>query len=268
MQVKKAFFPKKYLGQHFLINPHVQQKIISACQLKPSDTVLEIGPGRGILTRSIVQQVQRVIAIEKDKELVDYLCQTLTASNIDIIHADILKYPFGRLPEHLKIIGNLPYNIATAIVEKVIRHRAQCDVFYMTVQLEQGLRMTAEPHNKDYGAFSCFVQYYAQVKKLFNIKNTCFNPAPKVQSCFVSLKLLPAPRWKADNEDFLFTLINTCFAQRRKIILNPLAALIGKNQLLEILKGLNLSPKSRAENLTLEDYVRLANTLFEVKKSG
>ena len=253
--------PKKYLGQNFLINPHILNKIIASCDLKPTDAVLEIGAGQGVLTKALSPLVKHVTAVETDQRLAQDLKQQFQGSNVTIVHGDILQFPFESLPSPLKVIGNLPYNIATPIIEKVILNRTRCPNFYLTVQLEHGLRIVARPHSKDYGSFSCFVQYYADAKKLFNIKNTCFYPAPKVQSCFVKLAFTQEPKWRAFHEEDLFKLIRQAFRYRRKTIINSLAKEMEKEKLMKIFQELHFDGQWRAEDLTLSQYVLLANRL-------
>jgi len=260
---KPAIIPKKRLGQNFLINTTIQEKIISSCDLKPTDVVLEIGAGKGALTEAIAKQVNHVYAIETDEGLVKYLEQNLTQKNISVIHADILHYSFKSLPNNIKVIGNLPYNIASPIIEKVLLNRKQFTSLYMTVQLEFGKRLLAKPHTKDYGSLSCFIQYYTQGKMLFKIKNSAFYPIPKVQSCFLCLKILSDPKKKLINEKYLFQIIRQAFGQRRKTIQNSLQPLCAKNDLLTILTSIQIDPRSRAENLSLEDYIRLADRLIK-----
>ena len=255
----EVFFPKKSLGQNFLVSPHIQGKIIAASELAPEDVVLEIGPGKGVLTRPIAQRVRKVFAVEKDNYLAARLEQEFAGTNVTIEHADILKYPFEQLPAPMKVVGNLPYNIATPIIEKVLAFRHKFPVFYMTVQLEYGNRIVAKPGSKDYGSLSCFVQYYARAKKIFRIPPSAFSPAPKVDSCFLSLRTRPGPADKARDEEFLFKLIRACFIQRRKTIRNSLAVVYGKEAAEELLRALKIDPRLRAEDLSLEDYVRLAN---------
>ena len=253
-----SFFPKKSLGQNFLVNPRIQQKIIEACELEKDDVVLEIGPGQGALTRPLSERVSKVFAIEKDDRLAGRLSGEFAGTNVLIIHDDVLEYSFDRLPEGVKVVGNLPYNIATPIIEKVLTFRHKFSAFYLTVQLEYGNRIAATPGSRDYGSLSCFVQYYADVRKLFNIPPSAFSPAPKVESCFLFLRPLSQPRWPARDEQFLFILIRACFSQRRKTIRNSLATVYGE-ETGEILKKLNIDPMLRAEDLGLQDYVRLAN---------
>ena len=255
----EVFFPKRSLGQHFLVDPRIRERIIAACDLTKDDVVLEIGPGKGALTRPLADRVKKVLAIEKDNFLAPQLEKESAGTNVAIEHADILKYPFEQLPAPMKVVGNLPYNIATPIIEKVLAFRHKFSVFYMTVQLEYGNRIVARQGNKEYGSLSCFVQYYAQAQKLFKIPPSAFRPAPKVDSCFLSLRMRPEPARKARDEEFLFKLIRACFSQRRKAIRNSLAVVYGREEGEELLRNLNIDPMLRAEDLSLEDYVRLAN---------
>jgi 16S rRNA (adenine1518-N6/adenine1519-N6)-dimethyltransferase len=252
--------PKKYLGQHFLTDVRIQQKIIQACELNNDDMVVEIGPGQGVLTRLIAPVVKRLICVETDRDLIGPLRLSLPSS-VETIHADFLKWDMGQLHPGPKVIGNIPYYISTPIIEKLIQDRAQFSAAFLTVQLEFGQRLTAKPGGKDYGSLSCFAQYYADIKMLFKIKNTCFKPAPKVDSCFLRLMMRPHPQERASDEEFLFKLIQTAFQQRRKNIVNSLKSLVGQEKLEESLKGLGISSNARAENLTLSNYIALCNHL-------
>ena len=257
----KLFFAKKSLGQNFLVDPRVKQKIAAACELNRKDVVLEIGPGQGSLTELIAPHVDHVFVIEKDYQLVEQLPQRLNHSNITIIHADVLQHPFESLPDNLKLIGNLPYNIATPIIEKIIHYRRKFSTFYLVLQLEHGQRLAAQPSTKDYGSFTCFVQYYCDIKILFKIKSTAFRPMPKVESCFIRLNFLKQPRYAVKDERILFNLIQKAFQQRRKTIVNSLSRMIEKKKVEKILKELNINLQWRAENLSLEDYVKIVNHL-------
>lgn len=262
------FRPKRALGQNFLVSPHAVTKIVTACHPRPEDTILEIGPGKGILTKALAPRVKKIYAIEKDDYLAKQLQEVFRETNVEIIHADVLKHPFATLPQGLKGVGNLPYNIATPILEKIFEYRHLFSVFYMTVQLEYGNRMAAAPHSKEYGALSCFVQYYAHVRKLFQIPAGAFRPAPKVTSCFLELALKSVLTPEAEDEQLLFHVIRTCFQQRRKTLENALSARWGKDTIRPILQDLKIDPKARAENLSLEDYVSLSNRVNQMPASG
>lgn len=265
MNQRDPFIPKKSLGQNFLVNSAVAERIVNACHFTPADIVLEIGPGKGALTHELSRQCKSVLAIEKDKILAEQLKEDFKDSNVQIFNDDILTYPFDKLPDNIKIIGNLPYNIATLIIKKIIDHRSKCRQLYITVQLEYGQRIVAKPNTKSYGSFSCFIQYYMEPKILFKIKPSAFLPIPKVQSCFLRLDLLNKPKHKAEDDNLLFSMIRSCFGQRRKIILNSLAGTISKDKIPHLLETLEINPKLRAENLSLQDYVRISNA---VKKAS
>lgn len=252
--------PKKNLGQNFLTDVHIQQKIIQACDLKIDDVVVEIGPGQGVLTRLIAPQVARLICVETDRDLIEPLRASLPPA-VEVVHADFLKWDMSHLPDGIKVIGNIPYYISTPIIEKLIKERAKLSSAFLTVQLEFGQRLKAQAGGKDYGSLSCFAQYYADIKMLFKIKNTCFKPAPKVDSCFLRLMMRPQPEVMAADEEFLFKLIQTAFQQRRKTIVNSLKGMVGKERLEELLKIQDINPNARPENLTLTNYIELCNRL-------
>jgi 16S rRNA (adenine1518-N6/adenine1519-N6)-dimethyltransferase len=251
---------KKHLGQNFLHDIRIQQKIVQACDLKPEDVVVEIGPGQGVLTRLIAPHVKRLICVEMDRDLIEPL--RMSSTSIEIIHADFLKWGMGHLPDGVKIIGNIPYYISTPIIEKLIADRTRISAIFLTVQLEFGQRLSAKAGGKNYGSLSCFAQYYADIKMLFKIKNTCFKPVPKVDSCFLRMMIRPQPQGAGTHEDFLFKLIQTAFQQRRKNIINSLKGLVGKEKLEEALIKLNINLNARAENLTLSNYINLCNRLM------
>jgi 16S rRNA (adenine1518-N6/adenine1519-N6)-dimethyltransferase len=260
-----VFVPKKQLGQIFLADPNITHKIIAACQFQADETVVEIGPGEGVLTKEIAPRVRRLIAIETDRRLCERLHAQLPADRLEIIHADFLKFDMNSLPSPVKIVGNLPYYISTPIISKILLHHRQVKEFYGMLQLEYGRRLAAQPGSKDYGSFSCFAQYYADVKMLFTIKNTCFRPVPKVHSCFLRFGIREDPVLKAKDETMLFNLIRCGFQQRRKTILNALSAPYKKEVLLAVFQTLDINPKARAESLHLEDFIKIADALSENK---
>ena len=257
---KKVLTAHKSLGQHFLTDHNIIQKIIGACRISKSDTVLEIGPGLGALTFALCAQANQVIAVEKDKRLCGKLKES-PLSNLEIMNQDILKFEFEALREKVKAVGNLPYNISSPIIEKLISNRDKLTSIFLTVQLEFGQRIIAEPGSEDYSALSCFVQYYTVPKILFKIKGTCFRPIPKVDSCFMQIELRTSLPAKAKNEELLFKIIHAAFGQRRKMILNSLSSLIEKEKLQTLLASLKINPQLRAENLGLSDFVRIADAV-------
>ena len=254
---------KAPLGQNFLNDQRVLHKIVEACAFTPQDTVVEIGPGKGSLTRLLAPRVKALHAVEYDKGLVEGLsCPNVFVGHpVTIIHSDFLKWNFDDVPHPVKVIGNIPYYISTPIIESLLKHRAHITEAFLTVQKEFGERLAAKPGGKDYGSLSCFVQYYADVKVLFKIKNTCFTPPPKVDSCFVRLAFHLKPAYHPKGEQKMFTVIRTAFAQRRKTIVNALSPLVDKGTLSAVLIGLGLSLQARPETLSLQNYVDISDAL-------
>lgn len=252
------------LGQNFLTDKHSVERIINACHLSKGENILEIGPGQGALTHYLAQSECKIFAVEKDRRLAQQLESEFVGNDIKIISGDILKFDFDQLPHPIKVIGNIPYNISTPIIEKIIANKHRISEAFLTVQLEFGQRMTAKPHSKAYGSLTLFVQYHFDAKILFKIKAGSFSPKPKVDSCFVSLK--PVERKSAVSEKRLFTLIQTSFQQRRKTIINSMKNLIPPDKLSSLLDKLKLSHNLRAENLDLGQFMAIAE--FWEKEEG
>jgi 16S rRNA (adenine1518-N6/adenine1519-N6)-dimethyltransferase len=261
MSVTKSFHAKKNLGQHFLVDPAVRKRIIESCDLDSGDTILEIGPGKGAITSMLAGKVKHVFAIDTDQRCIDHLAKELTDKNITLIKDDILRFPLETLPSPIKVVSNLPYNIATPVIERLLERTGQFRSIYIMVQLEYGQRITAAPGTKDYGSFSCFVQYFADTELLFRISPRSFRPAPKVHSCFLKITTPARHGLKARDEELLFRVIRQAFQQRRKKMINSLSLLIDKDRLLPVLDKLKISEQCRAEQLSLEQFVDLANEL-------
>jgi len=239
--------------------------MIAACDLHLGETVLEIGPGPGVLTRSIAPRVSAVIAVEKDRELAGELKQQFSDTNTTVIHADFLDYPFDKLPSTVKVIGNVPYHISTAILEKLIANRRHINYAFLTLQLEFAQRLAAASgRSKAYGSLSCYAQYYADVEILFRIPARAFRPAPKITSCFLKLSFREPAEQAIDEED-LFALIRLAFQQRRKKLFNTLASWVEKKSVIATLTSLDIDASSRPEDLSLKDYVAVTNALAGLK---
>ncbi len=259
--------PKKSLGQNFLVDPNIRRKIVAACEFYPCDIILEIGSGRGELTRLIADRVSKVCALEIDPQLCRMLKDASDGlANIEIINRDILKFDltdyFRKATQRkIKVVGNIPYYISSEIIAHLLRHRAVIDKIYLTVQKEFAARVCAKPGSKDYGAFSCFAQYYAQAKVLFHIKNTSFSPVPKVDSSFLSLAITAQPQVKVNDERLFFKVIRQSFNQRRKTLRNSLRNLAPAEKLAGFFTSRNLGSNIRPEQLSLSDFADLANCL-------
>jgi 16S rRNA (adenine1518-N6/adenine1519-N6)-dimethyltransferase len=262
--------PSKRLGQNFLIDQNIKNKIINSIQLSKEDTVLEIGPGLGALTEDLCKNSKKVISIEKDTRLYDFLrachCESRRSrdeaiSNLELLNIDILKYEFKNSPQKLIIVGNLPYSISSPILNHLIDNRTAIDSAYITVQKEFGERVVAGPGTKDYASLSCYIQFYAEPKILFNIPRAAFFPAPEVDSCFLRLSMRKKKPFDV-NEDLFFKIVRSAFGKRRKTITSSLYSagiFPSKEALLAALKKAGISASARPETLSLEQFSSLTN---------
>ncbi len=251
--------PKKNLGQNFLIDRNIQERIIQASELKQEDTVLEIGPGRGEISQGLLQRVKKLVAVEIDSSLCPALKEKFSSClNFELINEDILKIELSKLfsaGRKIKVIANLPYYISTPAISHLLKHKKHISEIYLTLQKELAQRICAAPGTKAYGAFSCFVQFHAQAEILFEIKSASFWPKPKVDSFFIRLKPLAKPRIKISDEAMLFRIIRAAFNQRRKQLKNSLKKIIPPGAF----KKTGINPNSRAEELSLFDFSKLAS---------
>jgi len=249
---------KRHLGQNFLVDQNILSKMIDAAGLGPTDTVLEIGPGRGALTQKILESGATLFAVEKDPELTGYLAATIRSDRFHVVHDDFLTCDLTQFPGLTQVMGNIPYNISTPILNKLIENRRLLSKVFLTTQWEFAGRLRAKPGTKDYGALTCYIRYYADIEILFKISAQCFRPVPRVASCFFRLTFRP-PSLAADNEVWLFHVIRTAFQQRRKKILNSLTGLCGKQHFEDCLTELQIPHDKRADQLALNDFIRIAN---------
>ena len=257
---------KKHFGQNFLINENIKHKIIDAAQLSPDDTVLEIGPGLGALTEKIVETGAELFAVEKDPALAAHLPHLINAKNFHLIQDDFLTYDLRELPRITKVIGNIPYNISTPIIKKLLAHQAHLQTALLTTQWEFAKRLTAKPGTKDYGSLTCLVQYYAETDILFKINARSFRPAPKVASCFIKLQFRKHTACVQD-ERLLFRIIHTAFQQRRKKVQNALAGILEKNKMECVLETAGIKKDIRPDQISLEDYIRITDLIYRRQKN-
>lgn len=256
--------PKKRLGQNFLVDENIKQKIARYCDFKPSDTVLEIGAGRGELTRLFADSVKKIYALEIDADLYGYLKDSLRGyKNAQIIKGDILKFDlkkyFNPRKGKVKVFGNIPYYITSPILERLLRYKGQIDTIFITVQKEFAERICACAGSKDYSSFSCFIQYYARPQILFTIKRNSFFPRPKVDSCFLRLDIRRTPAVKVKNEKLFFKVIRAAFNKRRKTLRNSLKGIIGAQKLELFFGKYGIDRNIRPERLSLCDLANLTN---------
>lgn len=265
---------KKSLGQNFLVDESVIKKIVQAVDPRDGETIIEIGPGQGALTSSLVMTPSRVIAIELDRELAPLLKWKYRAfENFVIIEGDALVVDICEAiapASSARLVANLPYNISTVILQRLLDQRACLSELTLMLQREVAARITALPSTSERGYLSVLVQAYAEIETLFDVPPTAFRPSPKVWSTVVRLKPRPQPVVDVEDDDLLWRLVSTGFAQRRKTIFNNLrnahSLFAGGNidddlGVTRLLESSGIESKRRAETLTLEEWARLSRAI-------
>ena len=255
--------PRKRFGQHFLIDPNLLRKIVNLADIKPLNSVCEIGPGGGALTGLLCQAAQYVLALEVDPRMVEFLKTELAGcSNLEIQEQDALRYSFEDLPEHTIIVANLPYNISTPIMFRLLEAQQKITRMVLTVQLEVAQRLVAKPSTKDYGVLSVMVQHLAEVKFGFKVSRTCFRPVPNVDSGVVRLDIPQDHREKQEDLAQFQWTVRAAFGQRRKTIMNAFrSAGIPDECLSQVQQGTGISLSRRAEALSVEEFGYLSKAL-------
>jgi len=263
--------PKKQLGQNFLAEPSSAQMIVDRAALGPEDTVLEIGSGLGALTIPAAMQVARVTAVETDRKIAELLKTELLAAgrdNVTIVRDSILNLDIGNLAQgasgKIVVLGNLPYNISSQILVKLIKARAVVDRAIVMFQKELAERLVAKAGSKAYGRITVMLAYCSEIKSLATIKARMFFPRPKVDSEVIEIKFRENAGELADDEDYLFQVVKAAFGKRRKTLKNALSQSqlgIDGQRAEKALTAAGIDPVRRAETLTAEEFVRLSNTI-------
>ncbi len=261
--------PRKRFGQHFLIQPKTAERIVESAELGPSDVVVEVGPGLGALTRFILPRVGRLHLVELDRDLAVFLERNLPAADcrVSIHQQDILKVDFCALDqppeERLVVLGNLPYNISSPLIFRLLESRCCIKRAVLMVQKEVGERLTAAPGGRDYGVLSVLLGVYARAKSLFTVGPGQFYPSPAVDSLVVVIDFVEDTSYSTPSFALLRGLVNTCFQQRRKTLSNSLKGLAGANATLlqRALSACGIDPRRRPETLSAEEFVDLAKAL-------
>ena len=253
----------KSLGQNFLINEQIIDDIVNVSNVTADDVIIEIGPGLGSLTAKLADNAKKVIAIELDENMINILGERFSLyKNVEIIHADVLKVDLNKLIDgegNVKVVANLPYYITTPIVMKLLEENLKINSITVMVQKEVGERFCATPGGKEYGAITVSINYYTSPKIVLDVPKENFNPVPEVDSCVVKLDL-KNEHIELKDEKLFFRLIKTTFSQRRKNIGNSLIGIgISKQEVKEMLEELNLDVNLRAENLSIDQYAKIAN---------
>ena len=266
-------FQKKF-GQNFLIDTHVLDKIIRAANITKDDMVIEIGPGIGTMTQYLAEAAGKVIAVEIDKNLIPILEETLDGyDNVRVINEDVLKVDLKKIADEenggkpVKVVANLPYYITTPIIMGLFENEVPLESITVMVQKEVADRMQTGPGNKDYGALSLAVQYYAEPYIVANVPPNCFMPRPKVGSAVIRLTRHENPPVEVKDEKLMFEIIRASFNQRRKTLANGLnnSANLNftKEKITEVIEKLGKGASVRGEVLTLEEFARLTNLFLE-----
>jgi len=262
-------YPSKRLGQHFLRDQRTIQRIIEALNPKPDETIIEIGPGTGALTTALVERAGRVVAVEFDKKLAPLLAERFAeAANFKLVMADALTTDFCAAIQpanSARLVANLPYNISTAILQRLIAQRACLEEMVLMLQREVVERVLAPPGTTDRGFISVLVEAYCETEKLFDVAPHAFRPPPKVWSSVMRLKVRPQIDAAVADEKLLWEVVSAGFAQKRKTILNNLRHSTGRLQ--ETLKRnggasivlckANVDLQRRAESLTIEEWGKI-----------
>ncbi len=275
LQKYNFVFQKKF-GQNFLIDTHVLDKIIAAAEITKDDFVLEIGPGIGTMTQYLACAARKVVAVEIDKALIPILEDTLSDyDNARVINNDVLKVDIAKLAEEenggkpIKVVANLPYYITTPIIMGLFENHVPIKSITVMVQKEVADRMQVGPGTKDYGALSLAVQYYAKPYIVANVPPNCFMPRPKVGSAVIRLERYEEPQVKVKDENLVFRIIRASFNQRRKTLANGLknsAELdYTKEEIEAAIEALGRGASIRGEALTLEEFAKLADFLYDCR---
>lgn len=265
----------KSLGQNFLIDGNIINKIADTADLDENSGVLEIGPGFGTLTQVLCKKAKKVVAIEVDKSLIEVHKGTLNFPNLKIIYEDFLRVDVNKLIEeefnglNVKIVANLPYYITTPIIMKILEEKYKISKIVVMVQKEVAERLNSKAGTKEYGAITLAVQYRADTNIAMIVPNTVFMPKPKVDSAVIEFNILSKPRIQVLDEDMLFAVIKASFGQRRKTIINGLSnnLKLPKELLSESLVCAGIDPGIRGEKLTLLEFGRISDEIIKRVKN-
>lgn len=262
----------KKLGQNFLINDDVIEKIISSANIEQNDIIIEIGPGLGTLTKRLLEKASKVIAIEIDNKMINILNDRFKqCDNFVLINQDVLKTDLNKLIsqyknsfEKVKIVANLPYYITTPIIMKLLEEKLDIESITVMIQKEVAQRITADPGDKLSGAITYSVNYYAIPEEIIVVESDSFIPAPEVDSEVIKLYIRNIPAVNVIDEKMFFNIIKASFMQRRKTLLNSLTNFgitRDKEKLKEVLTKAEIDETMRGERLTIEQFAKLSNLI-------
>jgi 16S rRNA (adenine1518-N6/adenine1519-N6)-dimethyltransferase len=249
--------PRKRFGQHFLVDRMVIADILAAVAVRPGEHIAEIGPGEGALTDLLIAQTDQLHVIEIDRDLAAALRQRYSPERLVVHEADALEFDYATLPAPLRLVGNLPYNISTPLLFRLLDYADRCSDLTFMLQKEVVERMVAPPSGPAYGRLSVMLQYRYDMEMLLEVPPESFRPPPKVDSAVVRLRPRPASALTARDAAMLGQVVTAAFTQRRKTLRNALGRLISE----DALRALGIDPGLRPENLSVADYVAISNAL-------
>ncbi|MFP4622966.1 MAG: 16S rRNA (adenine(1518)-N(6)/adenine(1519)-N(6))-dimethyltransferase RsmA [Gemmatimonadota bacterium] len=264
---------KRSLGQNFLVDPNLQRKIVEAVAIEPGDTVVEIGPGRGALTEHLAAAAPALVAVELDPDLAERLQERFRHTpSVRIVHADVLEWDPGEILAHppVRVVGNIPYNITSPILFRLLEWRPRPESMVVMVQTEVADRLRADPGEKAYGALTVGVRAAADVEKLFDVGRQAFRPVPNVDSAVVRIR--PGATHRQVPEPVLRSLTRAAFGMRRKQLQKILRTAPGygleADRAEAVLREVGVSPRSRPETLAPDTFVELAAALRRLGYPG
>jgi 16S rRNA (adenine1518-N6/adenine1519-N6)-dimethyltransferase len=265
------FKPKKQLGQNFLKNPEIAKKIVSAAEIDKSDTIIEVGPGTGILTEELIKTEASVFAIEKDYDLIAKLQKRYNnVKNLKVVHQDVLWFDIEEFSTRLnsdksyKVVANIPYSITSPLIRKFLENANTPKLMVIMVQKEVAERICAKPGDRSRGLLTLIVEYYADAQILFDVKRTEFYPAPTVDSAAIKITIKPNKPHRVGEDQLetkmFFKVVKAGFSSKRKQIHNSLGATLRleKDTVISILNKSHINPSARAEDLSLNEWQELA----------
>lgn len=260
---------KKQLGQNFLINLKVLPEIIEAAEIKVGDVVVEVGPGFGILTKALLTAGAKVYAIEKDFELIAGLTKKFgNNKSLKLVHQDALWFDETTLKKY-KVVSNLPFNVASPIIRKFLESSNPPELMVVMVQKEVAEKIVAKPGNSERGVLTIATEFYSQPEIITEVSKSSFRPQPKVDAAIIKLKTQNA-KLKSKESRAFFRIVKAGFAAKRKQVHNSLSATLRlpRDVILEYLKKANIEPTLRAEDLTLEQWIKLYQIIKKTAPEG
>jgi 16S rRNA (adenine1518-N6/adenine1519-N6)-dimethyltransferase len=268
---ERGLSPRRRFGQNFLVRDDLAERIVEHCHLREEDVAVEIGPGAGALTALLASRVRHLIAVEKDEGLVELLREEFAElPRLEIVGGDVLEFDLARAAaahgvSRLVVVGNIPYNITTPLLERIFEQAAVVRTAVLLVQKEYGQRLAAAAGTPEYGSLTLFARYHALMEPLMTIRAAAFWPRPEVDSLLVRFFLREHPPVEVPSEELLFRIIRGAFQMRRKQLVNTLeeTLAVGKEEIARLCRIAGVDPRRRGETLTLEEFAKLARAAAE-----